>query len=314
MSTPDPIPPAQGLSFSRRLALAQHRWARLPPGVRGLVWAAGAGLSFTVLNTFLRALSLQLHPMQAQFLRYLMAVVVMLPLVVRAGPLAYWPRRVGPQFARGGVHALGLVCWFMALPQISLAATTAISFTTPLFVMLGAWFFFKEAMRWERWLATAIGFAGVMVVVAPGLTGRGGAFNLLMLASSPMFAASYLLTKALTRHDRAPVIVLWQAISISLFSLPAALWFWQAPSLWQWGGFVLSGLLGVSGHYCLTRSFEATDISATQSVKFLDLVWATALGWLAFSELPTRTTLIGGLVICASTVWIGLRESRSRRL
>lgn len=277
-----------------------------------MVWAACAGLSFVILNTLLRALSQQLHPLQAQFLRYLMAVVVMLPWVARAGVRAYWPKKVFGQFTRGGVHALGLVCWFLALPHIALAATTAIGFTTPLFVMVGAYLFLRESMHWERWLAAAIGFGGVLVVVGPGLTGSGGGFNLLMLASSPLFAVSYLLTKALTRHDSAPVIVLWQAISITVLSLPMALWYWQNPTPWQWAGFLVAGMLGVMGHYSLTRSFAATDISATQSVKFLDLVWATALGWLVFTELPTRTTLIGGAIICAATVWIGWRESRRR--
>lgn len=71
-------------------------------------------------------------------------------------------------------------------------------------------------------------------------------------------------------------------------------------------------MLGVTAHYCLTRGFAVTDISSTQSVKFLDLVWASALGWLVFSEVPSTSTLIGGAVICASTVWIARRESRAR--
>ena len=69
-------------------------------------------------------------------------------------------------------------------------------------------------------------------------------------------------------------------------------------------------MLGSAGHYCLTRSFTIADISATQSVKFLELVWATALGWLVFADSPTRSTLIGGAVICVSTLWIARREGR----
>ena len=77
--------------------------------------------------------------------------------------------------------------------------------------------------------------------------------------------------------------------------------------------FLLCGLLGSAGHYCLTRSFSVADISATQSVKFLDLVWASLVGWLAFSDQPSQSTLIGGLVICASTIWIAHREARGWR-
>ena len=289
-----------------------HRASRLQPNIKGLLWALSSGVLFVLLNTQLRVLASQLHPLQVQFLRYLVAIVVMLPLVARAGVAAYIPKRTGSLFTRGAVHALGLMLWFAALAKIPMAQTTAMGFTQPMFIMLGACLFLGEAMRWERWAAATISFAGVLMIAGPNLAGNGGVYSWLMLASSPVLAASYLLTKALTRHERAEVIVLWQAISVSIFSLPLAVWFWQAPSALQWLGFLIAGILGVLGHYSLTRAFSATDISASQSVKFLDLVWAAAMGWLAFGEIPGRYTLIGGAMICVATVWIGLRESRNR--
>ena len=296
--------------LQRRLALMGHRARRLHPNIKGMLWALSAGATFVLLNTQLRVLSSQLHPLQVQFLRYLVAIGVMLPLIARAGVAAFIPKRIGGQFTRGAVHTLGLMLWFVALAKIPMAQTTAMSFTQPVFIMLGAYLFFHEAMRWERWAAAAMSFAGVLVIAGPNFAGNGGIYSVMMLASSPIFAASYLLTKALTRHERVEVIVLWQAISVSIFSLPMALWFWQWPSALQWLGFLVAGILGVIGHYSLTRAFSATDISASQSVKFLDLVWASAMGWLAFGETPSHYTLIGGALICVATVWIGLRESR----
>ena len=76
---------------------------------------------------------------------------------------------------------------------------------------------------------------------------------------------------------------------------------------------MLCGLLGSLGHYCLTRSFRVADISATQSVKFLDLVWAALLGWVVFADVPSSSTLLGGVVICAATVWLARRESHGAR-
>jgi drug/metabolite transporter (DMT)-like permease len=176
--------------------------------------------------------------------------------------------------------------------------------------MLGAAWMFGEKMRWERWLAAGIGFLGVLIVVAPKFTGGGGLYTLVMLSSSPVFALSFLITKALTRYERSDVIVLWQSISVALLSMPLALLHWTAPTAVQWGLFVVCGLLGSAGHYMLARSFTVADISATQSVKFLDLVWASALGWMVFGDVPSRWTLVGGVVICASTVWIARREAR----
>ncbi|GAB3666030.1 DMT family transporter [Ramlibacter alkalitolerans] len=299
--------------FARHALVAQRRIERLPGNVRALLWSTTAGLLFVVLNSLMRGLSLAVDPFQTQFLRYLMGFAVMLPLMLRAGVATYWPKNVVGQFTRGGVHTIGLVLWFIALPHITIADVTAIGFTGPIFIMLGAVLVFKESMRWERWLAAGIGLAGVLIVVAPKLTGGGGVYNLVMLASSPVFAASFLMTKALTRYERPGVIVAWQSISVTVLSLPLALWHWQWPGPGQWLLFLLCGLLGSSAHYCLTRSYAAADISATQSVKFLELVWATLIGWLWFDDQPSRSTLIGGLVISASTLWIARREARGPR-
>ncbi len=298
--------------------------AHWSPTARGLFWTAGSGVLFGVLNATVRGLSQQLHPMQSQFLRYLLGSVAMLVLVLPAAlqaikqrsgqqsptaPLAaWWPKNLAGQFTRGAVHTVGLVLWFTALPRIPLADMTAISFTTPVFVMLGAWYVLREPMHRERWLAIAAGFLGVMIVLAPKLSGTGGTYHLVMLLSAPVFAASFLITKTLTRSETAGVIVLWQSVTVTAFSLPLALWVWQAPTAQQWLGFALCGVLGTGGHYCLTRSFQAADISSTQSMRFLDLLWAAVLGWLMFGDLPTLTTLLGGVVICTATLWVARRE------
>ncbi|GAB3775869.1 DMT family transporter [Ramlibacter monticola] len=312
-------PPAAGRRaarrhlFARHAAVVQRRMERLPPNVRALLWSTVSGLLFVILNSLMRGLSLTLDPFQTQFLRYLMGFAVMLPLMLRAGLGAYWPKNVAGQFTRGAVHTVGLVLWFIALPHIPIADVTAIGFIGPIFIMLGAVLVFKEPMRWERWLAAGIGLAGVLVVVAPKLAGSGGLYNLVMLASSPVFAASFLITKALTRYERPEVIVAWQSISVTALSLPLALWHWQAPGLVHWLLFLACGLLGSTAHYCLTRSYATADISATQSVKFLELVWATLIGWIWFADRPSRSTLAGGLVICLSTLWIARREARGPR-
>jgi drug/metabolite transporter (DMT)-like permease len=206
-----------------------------------------------------------------------------------------------------------MVLWYMALPHLTLADTTAIGFTGPIFIMIGAVVALGERMMWERWVSALIGFAGVLIVVGPQMSASGGYYDLVMLGSSPLFAVSALITKALTRRDRPEVIVVWQCITISLFSLPLALIDWAWPSMMQWLVFLGSGVLGSVGHYCVTRALKAADATASQTVKFLDLIWMTALGFLVFSDVPTVSTLIGGLVIFAATTWIARREARGRR-
>jgi drug/metabolite transporter (DMT)-like permease len=310
------LSPARSLT-GRIAAAVRQRTHHLSPTLQGLLWTTAAGGIFSFLNATMRMLGQQVDPFQSQFLRYFFGLMVLLPLVWHQGLVAYKPKAVGGQFIRGGLHTAGLYLWFVSLPKIPLADMTAIGFTTPLFIMLGAWLFFKEQMRWERWLATALGFVGVLIVVGPKLSladglGPGpGLYHLLMLASAPVFAASFLVTKALTRYETTGTILVWQALTISLLSLPLALAVWQPLSLLQWCGFALCGLLGSSGHYCLTRSFVAADISATQSVKFLDLVWAMLLGWALFADIPSFSTIAGGMLISAATLWVARRESRA---
>lgn len=298
----------------RHLAVLRSRAGQLSPVLRGMLWSILSGLQFVVLNAVMRGLSLELGAFEIQFLRYLAGVCVMLPLVLRTG-LAHWiPLSVPGQFVRGAVHTAGLILWFMAVTHVSLADLTAINFTGPLLIMLGASVFLGEPMRLVRWVAAFIGLLGVLLVVGPKLSGEGGVYMLLQLGATAIFAGSYLLSKALARHERPEVIVAWQTLTVACLSLPLVLWgTWRTPSATQWGLILLCGLLGSSGHYCLTRAYKVADISATQSVKFLDLIWASTLGWLLFGDLPTTWTLAGGAVIATSTVWLARREAREAR-
>lgn len=287
-----------------------ERFNALSPAHRSMLWAAAAGLLFTGLNVIARSMTLVMHPLEAQFLRYVFGLLVMVPFVMRSGLRHYVPKSVSGQFWRGAVHTLGLVLWFLALPHLPMADTTAIGFTTPIFIMIGASLLLGERMRWERWVAATIGFVGVLIVVGPRLAGTGGWWTLVMLMSSPVFAVSFMMTKVLTRHDTPEVIVVWQGIAVSLLSLPLALIYWTAPTPTQWAWFVLVGMLGTAGHYCLTHALSAGDVSTTQSLKFLDLVWASLFGYVIFSDAPSSATILGGVVILMATVWVARLEAR----
>ncbi|MBN8874700.1 MAG: DMT family transporter [Rhodospirillales bacterium] len=300
---------------ARRIAVALPlAMPSLNPTMQAMAWMAASGIVFAILNAFLRVISMQMDPLQVQFLRYAAGLLVMTPFIFRVGLRAYSPNGLIGQLWRGVIHTAGMVLWYMALPHLTLADTTAIGFTGPIFVMAGAVLAFGEKMVWERWVSAGIGFLGVLIVVGPKLTATGGFYDLVMLGSAPLFAASALITKALTRRDRPEVIVVWQCITISLFSLPTALLHWSWPSPGQWLFFLATGVLGSAGHYCVTRALGAADATATQSVKFLDLIWMTLLGLLIFGDQPTLSTLVGGVVIVGATTWLARREGRARRL
>ncbi len=278
-----------------------------------MLWMIASGVLFTVLNTMLKRLSQDLDPWLVGFLRYLLGAAVILPPVLLLGLAALWPKAPKLQFARGLLHAGGIMLWFSALPMVTLPELTAISFSGPIFVCLGAVAFLGERMTGARWAAVLAGFLGVLLVVVP-FSGKGfsgvSVGALLMLCSAPVFAGSFLVAKVLTRHDRPELMVLWQHLWTATLLIPFALAVWSPPTPLQWALLVVCGFFGAGGHYCMTRSFRAADISSVQPVKFLELVWAALLGFAVFGDLPTGATVAGGAVILASTLWIARRESR----
>jgi drug/metabolite transporter (DMT)-like permease len=278
----------------------------------GMLWMAASGVLFIALTTVTRVLAQELDPWQTQCLRFAAGVAVMLPWILRRGIATFRPVQPMGHVWRGAIHTSALLIWFSALPFVPVAETIAIGFTSPLFVLIGAALFLKERVDGARWGATALGFAGVLIVVAPQLVGAAGLPAALMLASAPLFAASFLITKALTRRDSPEVIVVWQAIAVCVLTIPFAIPGWQWPTPMQWALFLLAGLIGSAGHYALTTAFKHTDVSALQPIRFVDLVWAALFGLAVFGDMPAMTTLAGGVVILVATTWIARHEARAR--
>ena len=282
--------------------------------IRAMAWMALGGFLLVAMNALMRMMTLEMDSLQAQFLRYFFGLVVMLPLLVRDGLAAYRPKNIRGQWWRGAAHTAALTIFFLALPHVALAEMTAILFTSPIFTLIGAALVLRERVTAPRWIAAGVGVLGVVIVLWPRLTdfGSGGYWSLVMLCSAPFFAASFLITKALTKQDSTGVIVMWQNITVTLFALPMALPGWQAPSGTQWFVFLICGLLGSAAHLCMTRAFSQADISSLQPMRFLDLVWSAMFGFILFGDHPTASTLAGGAVIVASTVWLARRESIER--
>ena len=255
------------------------RWQAVPPNLRGILWSGLAGIMFALLNVFTLIPAQHLNPFVMAFLRYLFGTLFLVPIVLRLGThRTMRTHRLPLHLFRGCIHAGGMFLWFIGLPLTTLASITALGFTGPIFVTIGAALFLGEDVRLRRWIAVAVGFAGAMIIIRPGI-GDLGLGAIVILISTPIFSASNLISKALARTESAPTIVVWQNLTISLAAFPVALWFWQTP---QWSDllwFVAAGLCGTLGHMCQQNGYQLADITLLQPIGFLSLLWNALLGY-----------------------------------
>jgi drug/metabolite transporter (DMT)-like permease len=288
------------------------RWQALSPKLRGIVWILLSGLLFALLNVFTLLSEQDLNSFVMAFLLYFFGATFLLPIVFQVGVAeVVRTTRPGLHVLRGVLHTAGMMLWFIALPITPLAEITALGFTVPIFVTIGAALFLAEDVRLRRWIAVLGGIAGAMIIVRPGFSEIGyGA--LCVIASTPFFAASNLIAKALARTDSANTIVVWQHIVIVICASPFAIWFWQAPDWTDVLWFLAAGLCGTLGHLCLQGGYQLADITLLQPIGFLALLWNALFGFFLFGQRPDGWVFVGAAVIFASATYISNREVMRR--
>ena len=266
---------------------------------------------FTLMGICIRLSAEHLPVIEVVFFRNFLAVLILLPLVARVGFGTLYMRRPKLFFLRAAINAAGMFCGFTALTLIPLAQMTALSFTTPLFVTIGAVLFLGEVIRARRIAAICVGFLGTLIILQPGVvdvtTG-----SLLALVHALTIAMASLIVKVLTRSDSQHAIVTWMVVMQAPLALIPSLWVWQWPDLLTWGFLWGMALSGTIAHLCFTRAFSLVDITALQPLEFIKLPFAVILAWVVFAELPGLWTFVGGAVIFASTVYITRREAATK--
>ena len=284
--------------------------------MRGAVLMLAAMVCFSAMGVFIRLSSEHVHILETVFFRNFLALLFMLPWILRQGPEVLRTRRIGLYISRSAINIVGMTGGFMAIMLIPLAEATALSFTTPLFATLGAALFLGETMRGRRMTALAIGFLGMLVVLRPGAEAISlGA--MLALGHAVAIAATILIVKRLTTTERPETIVIYMVLLQSPVSLVPALFVWEWPSAEAWLWLACLAGFATAGHLFFTRALQLAEVSQLQPLDFVRLPMIGFLGYVLFDEQPTVWTWLGGAVIFASTAYVTHREAqleRERRL
>jgi drug/metabolite transporter (DMT)-like permease len=271
-----------------------------------------SGLFFVVVTGIVRYLGTDLPAAQSAFLRFGWGVVFLAPSLVTLWRVGL-PAGLGLAIAyRGAIHTVAVVLWFYAMARIPVAEVTAIGYLNPVCVTLGAALLFGEKLAARRLITIGVALLGALIVLRPGLREIEPG-HWAQLAAAFSFAGSYLFAKSLSGKMPAGAIVGILSVTVTLGLLPFAIWVWVPITAAQVGWLAVVAAAATAGHYCMTLAFAVAPISVTQPVVFLQLIWATMLGYFAFGESVDPYVLLGGAVIIGAVSYITWREAQMKR-
>ena len=277
-----------------------------------LLLAISSTAVFATMHALVRHVSGSVHPFEIAFFRSLFGLVAVMPLLIRAGPSVLKSQHPKLLTVRALCSAASMLCWFYGLSVVPIATATALSFTNVLFGSIGVALLLGERMRVRRWTAVGLGFIGMMLIVRPGfaVVDQG---TVMVLVSAVLWGISLVIVKTLLRTDGTITVVAWAGISLTIATAIPAYTVWQWPSWGELGWLALIGTLASVGMLGWTYALKTAEATLIIPLDFTRLVWAGAIGFVVFAEMPDGWTWAGSGLIVASTVYIVVREGRLAR-
>jgi drug/metabolite transporter (DMT)-like permease len=260
------------------------------------------GCFFFVLTAlFTKELSQQLPPLQVVFLRNVSGLLQLIPFLLTAATWQAIKRApIQLQLSRNTFGLMAMITTTYALTLVPLAQFTAITFMAPLFTTAAAAVILKEVVHPRTWIAMAVSFGGIIVMVHDDLGTLGRGTMVAMLATL-MIGIGTLMIKTLATHAAPRVNIFYMNAIMLVLSCAPALAVWQAVPAVLWIHILLLGTTNLAAHACLNMAFMNTPASTLMPLDFVRLPIAMVLGWLAFSEMPTWPMVFGALIIVVST-------------
>jgi len=276
-----------------------------------MLWSMGC---FVTSDTLIKIAGRELPVGQIMFLRGLFAFLIVAAMALATGVITRIRLALTPIVAmRTFVEVGSTVFFFAGLVRLPFADAAAIGQFTPLAVTAGAALFLAEPVGWRRWLATAAGLAGVMLIIRPGTS----AFNpaaLLIVICVFFVAARDLITKHMGSGVPILLLILVSAGAISVAGLCGLLVeTWVLPTPTMIGAVALSALGVTAGYYASIVAMRAGEISVVAPFRYTAILFALMWGYLIFGEVPDQTTWFGIAVVVAAGVYMFHRESVRKR-
>jgi len=286
--------------------------ARADRPFRGIALILASTVFLGASDVTAKYLSSTLPSIEIAWIRFLVFALIMVPAMVPGSPFyAMRTPRSAFQLLRGVALLASSLFFISGLRFLPIAEASATGFVAPLFVTALSIVFLGERVGLRRWLATAAGLIGVLIILRPGTSAfHPAAF--FPLVSALAWACTLIMTRLMSGRERAATIMTYSSIAGVCILTAMVPLVWVAPS-WHdvlFGIFI--GVASTAGQWIVVLAFRYADASVLAPFSYTQLLWVSILGFLVFGEVPDAWTVTGAAFIVASGLYTAHRE-RVRR-
>ena len=285
-------------------------WQRLLPNTRGALFMICAAISATCMLATVKLLGGRIDSVQVVFVRALFGVLVAFPVLVRPGGCGFRTDHLRLQVGTGVLGAIALVGAFFALARMDLTGVTVVLFLQPIFLLLLAMLFLGEAMHGGRWLATLVGFLGVLVIVKPA--GIVAAAALAVIVAAFLSASMAVLIKKMSNADGPDIQLFYYNLTMAVVLVVPTFVVWTTPSWTDLALMIMVGVFGAAFAAFNVFALRAGEATAVSPFDYTRLIFAALIGFVLFSEMPDAWFWLGSAMIIAANLYI-LRSRRIRK-
>ena len=271
--------------------------------------------AFTINDTFMKSVTQTLPLFQTIGLRGLIAVAGLASLALATRAFTFRPNRrdAGLILLRSLADIAATIFFLEALLHMPLANLSAILQALPLLITLGAALVFGDRIGWRRMTAILVGLIGVLIIIRPGTEGF-DRWSLLGLASVACVVVRDLSVRPIQGAVPSSLVALGAAVAVTLMGWTGtAFQGWQTPTAWEAARILGAGLFLIVGYLTSVAAMRHGDIGLVAPFRYTSLLWAIALGFLVFGNLPDFWTLIGAAIVIAAGLFTLWRERQLRR-